>query len=257
MCFFFKPAASPQDLVTAVLWWLGHPLKLTMFPALALMVPEVLVRPWIPNMLGSIVLDWANNFNYTFIFLFGYAITAADQSGMKEVLRRGRWLYIGIGLVLGISFSFSWYLDTLIPANLSTLLAMVKLIWKVAAEWTLVLGISSVVRELVTVQPRHLPLLSQMAMPFYLTHQQVLVAILSVSLGVPVLGSFPIILLLATLAVFILSFIITKLNPLRYWFGLTPAKGSFIPGSKLRGFIPTIVLVVLLVIVTCLQIFDL
>ena len=47
------------------------------------------------------------------------------------------------------------------------------------------------------------------------TFLQVLVAILSGALWVPYLGSFPITLLLATVATFILSLIITKMGPVR------------------------------------------
>ena len=68
-------------------------------------------------------------------------------------------------------------------------------------------------------------------MPFYLTHQQVpftariatslslsfqvLVAVLSAALWVPYLSTFPSTLLLATLATFLVSLLITKLGPIR------------------------------------------
>ena len=42
-------------------------------------------------------------------------------------------------------------------------------------EWLFVLGTYSVTRSLCTSGPRYLPLFSQAAMPFYLTHQQVLI----------------------------------------------------------------------------------
>ena len=95
---------------------------------------------------------------------------------------------------------------------------------------------------------RYLATLSQVAMPFYLTHQQVshklvlitittilaissylklihswpqpisqvLVALLSGALWVPYLSLFPTTLLLATLVTGTLAFTITKLGPLRY-----------------------------------------
>ena len=83
---------------------------------------------------------------------------------------------------------------------------------------------------------------------------QVLVAILSGALWVPYLGSFPITLLLATVATFILSLIITKIGPVRYvhifskvtyfryFFGLPTAKGSYLPGKICKGFLPCIIL---------------
>merc|ERR1719295_1271781 len=95
-----------------------------------------------------------------------------------------------------------------------------------------------------TSQYRHLPLLNQVAMPFYLTHQQVLVAILSGALGVPYLSTFPSTLLLATIATFLLSLLITKLGPIRYMFGLPPPKDSWMPGSACRGFLPCIFLAI-------------
>ena len=253
MCFFFRPAATPEELVTAVLWWLGHPVKLAFCPILAFVLPE-LVRPFIPNQLGTLVIDWPNNFNYIFIFLLGYAITAADQSGIKEVLKKGRWFYLGLGLIFCIPFSFSWYLETMISSDtVRTAFWLGTGVWRAAGEWTLVLGIYSVTREFVTVQYRHLPLLSQIAMPFYLTHQQVLVALLSASLGVPVLGSFPIMLLLATLVTATISFAIMKLGLLRYWFGLSPPKQSLLPETVLGEFLPLTVLLVVVVLVTSIQ----
>ena len=116
-------------------------------------------------------------------------------------------------------------------------------------------------RNAFTSQYRLLPLLNQVAMPFYLTHQQViikweffdriqssqvciiacpyashlviiitccrghiriviqhfqvLVAILSGALWVPYLSTFPSTLLLTTMVAFLISFLITKLGPVR------------------------------------------
>ena len=121
---------------------------------------------------------------------------------------------------------------------------------RAAGEWRIVLGIT---RDLVTMQYRHLPLLSQIAMPFYLTHQQVLVTVLSLSLGTPVLQSFPIVLIIATIVTSALSFLIVKLGPLRYWFGLPPPKDSLLPGKVIRGFLPLAILLVAVIIVYLLQ----
>ena len=43
--------------------------------------------------------DWANNFNYMFIFVFGYAITAAEEHGVKDSFERGRWFYLFAGCI--------------------------------------------------------------------------------------------------------------------------------------------------------------
>ena len=238
--------------MTGVLWWLGSPVKLLFCPIIALALPEI-VRPFTPNMLSTLVIDWANNFNYTFIFLFGYAITAADQAGMKEVIKKGRWFYLAFGLLVTVPYSFHWRIDSDIPEKYEALYWIAMGVLRAAGEWGMVLGITSVTRDLVTMQYRHLPLLSQIAMPFYLTHQQVLVTVLSLSLGTPVLQSFPIVLIIATIATAALSFLIVKLGPLRYWFGLPPPKNSLLPGKVIRGFLPLALLLVAVIIVYLLQ----
>ena len=249
MCFFFKPAASPEELVSAVLSWLGHPLKLALLPIIPLALSNVF---WIkaPNALGTLLWDWRNNFNYTFIFMFGYVITSADEAGMRNILKRGQWLYLILGLLLGVFYSITWLI---LPEELHPIFTFVAIIWSAAAEWNLVIGVYVLMRQLVTRQIPHISLLSQVAMPFYLTHQQILVALLSLSLLTPVLNSFPIMLILATIITTIISLLITKLNPLRYWFGLTPAKGSLLPGTTLGGFLPLSFLTIAVVLVYTIQ----
>ena len=45
------------------------------------------------------------------------------------------------------------------------------------SEWLFILGVYGVTRQLVTAPPPGLARLSELAMPFYLTHQQILVPI--------------------------------------------------------------------------------
>ena len=45
----------------------------------------------------SLVMDLCNDLKFIFIFVLGYGITAADEHGMEEVVRRGRWLYLAAG----------------------------------------------------------------------------------------------------------------------------------------------------------------
>ena len=54
---------------------------------------------------------------------------------------------------------------------------MFTLIFRGFAEWMFIIGVYGVTRELVTKPYTWLPPLSQLAMPFYLSHQQVLIII--------------------------------------------------------------------------------
>ena len=39
-------------------------------------------------------------FNFAFIFVFGFAIAAAEERGLKDYLQRGRWFYLVVGCIL-------------------------------------------------------------------------------------------------------------------------------------------------------------
>ena len=64
-----------------------------------------------------------------------------------------------------------------------------------------------------------------------------------------VLGSFPVLLTLSTAATLCVSWLITKSGSIRYLFGLQTKPHSFLPGSRLGGFSPLIVLILLYMIV--------
>ena len=107
-------------------------------------------------------------------------------------------------------------------------------------------------RELVTETHSWIPVLSELAMPFYLTHQQVLVPLAAGASWVPHLRTFPLVLLLATLATLALSWSITQAGPLRYFFGLPAKQQSRLPGKQLAGFLPLLIMAVLFVLAALL-----
>ena len=55
----------------------------------------------------NIIFDLCNDIKFIFIFVIGYGITAADEHGMKEVIRKGRWYYFVIGEDLFVLISIS------------------------------------------------------------------------------------------------------------------------------------------------------
>ena len=105
----------------------------------------------------------------------------------------------------------------------------------------LIIGLYGVTRELLTKNYSGLSVLSEVAMPFYLTHQQILVMIAAGASWVPHLRTFPVVLILSTAATLAVSWAITKAGPLRYFFGLN-TKSSILPGTALGGFAPNTVL---------------
>ena len=47
----------------------------------------------------SVFVDLCNDLNFLLVFLLGYAVAAADDEGMKEVIERGRWYNFIIGRI--------------------------------------------------------------------------------------------------------------------------------------------------------------
>ena len=58
------------------------------------------------------------------------------------------------------------------------------------SEWLFIIGVYGVLRELVTAPLPGLAKLSELAMPFYLTHTQIIVAIQTASSWVPYLSKW-------------------------------------------------------------------
>ena len=89
-----------------LMWWdltiepYIHVLLLISVPSVWIGVVEVSLRWWFPDEpdgFFSVFTDLCNDVKYIFIFLIGFGITAADDQGMKEVIRKGRWYYLCLG----------------------------------------------------------------------------------------------------------------------------------------------------------------
>ena len=186
--------------------------------------------------------------------IFGYVITATDDHGIKEILHKGRWMFFFIGIIFNVLCSLATIpdLQDQFPkeSNVFHLYLFLYGLIRGMSKWLLILGLYGVARGLFTSGHPWLDHLSTMAMPFYLIHQQILVAILSGVLWIPYLGSFPVTLLLVTLVTGVLAHLITKMNNFRYFFGLKPVSGSFLPGTQINGFFPVIFLAVLVPIMS-------
>ena len=58
------------------------------------------------------------------------------------------------------------------------------------AEWLFIIGVYGVFREIFTKTYSWIPVFSELAMPFYLTHQQLLIALVAAASWVPILSNF-------------------------------------------------------------------
>ena len=61
---------------------------------------EAFLRPFFPDgnlWFFSVFMDLCNDINYIIVFVIGFGITVADEHGMKEVIKKGRWYNLVIG----------------------------------------------------------------------------------------------------------------------------------------------------------------
>ena len=198
----------------------------------------------------SFLLDWCNNIHFISVYFLGYAITSGDSSVFADILKKCRWWY----LIIGTFFCLIIYVAVVLlgPSMLfvnfypEMTAHIVTCILRGAGEWMFILGLYAVSRSIFTRNFRILKTLREMAMPFYLLHQQVLIALVSGTLWIPYLGSFIVTIISSTIFTCALAFLIAKSpGPVRYFFGL-PSNHWLIPGETLNGFVPLIVLCVLL-----------
>lgn len=69
-------------------------------PSIWIGLAELALRNWFPDgrlWFFGVFTDLCNDVKFIFIFVIGYGMAAADEHGMKEVIRKGRWYNLVIG----------------------------------------------------------------------------------------------------------------------------------------------------------------
>lgn len=252
LCFFFIRTPTPEAFQNAAAFFLGGPIRLALVPSIVLAIIEVSLRQFFPDgqyWFFSVFLDLCNSLHFGFLLVVGFAMIAADGHGIKNSMERFAIVYFIIGnIILGIYVAAS--LDYFnVALNIKwTITVLLKGIARGFGEWIFMLGLISVLRKYIKVYPSWLSRLVEIAMPFYVMHQQILIPIAVGTLRHRVLHHFPFLLLFSTIASLLVSFAITKSGPFRYFFGLPTKPDSIIPGTRAKGLIPGILLTIIIII---------
>ena len=248
MCICFMPSSNPRQFTDAIKKLLLGSIRILAIPGTYLTVVELSLRWTFPDgkfHAFSFLFDWCNNFHFIGIFFLGYAITSGDETGFGDILRRGRWWYFISGSALLLAFVAltilgDFFLDSITKYVLTC-------IFRGYGEWMFLIGLYGLNRNIWTKNFTMIKTLREMAMPFYLLHQQILILLLIGTLRIPSLASFFVTIILSTLITCIVAFLIAKSpGPIRYFFGL-PSKNKIIPGEKLSGFGPFIALIAVII----------
>jgi len=250
--FFGYLAPNNEIFLNAVKFWLGHPLKLVLVPSVWIGLVELALRSNFPDgqlWFFGFLFDHCNNIKFIFIFVIGFGITAADDYCMRDIIKKGRWFYFIIGILNLFLYSSKFIYENSYPE-----LKLLFFFWRGFAEWIFIIGVYGVFREVFTKSYSWLSFLSELAMPFYLTHQQVLIPIAAGAswMNLGYIGSFSFVLTLSTIGTLLISWIITKSGSLRYFFGLSSVGDSWLPGKPLNGCIPVVVMSILFVVIALL-----
>ena len=239
---FGLTATTSEGFSKEMVRLLMDPIKLACKPALLISLTEITLRKFAEDKRAPalILSDWANHCNFIVLYFLGYAMMSQDDKGFLELLRKCRWWYLGIGFVVLYmyvaveAFGNEW--------SLSFYTYIMKCTFRGFGEWIFILGFYSVNRNIFTRNFQIIKVLREMAMPFYLTHMQILFVLVSGTFWVPYIGSFVPTVIMSTLCTAIISYLIFKSpNSIRYFFGLRSATRKF-PGDKISGFLPLLIL---------------
>jgi hypothetical protein len=253
--FLCRPATTPEAFVLSVTWFLGGPFKLALVPGILLGLFEVAhnLTPFfsiVRYRFLAAFFQFTTTFSYLMIFVLGYATAAADNF-IKQDSILWSWACFIFGMVLCSLFGVVSVLDTN-PLQYETGMGVIAGFCRGIGQWLFIIGLIAIARRNFTESKYWHPKLREMALPFYLVHQWVNNPVVAGLLWVPYLRSFPVVLVITSVLALGLAYLITKSGSLRYFFGLPPPKGSCLPGQKLRGFIPVIILVLIEVLVLVL-----
>ena len=253
----FRPVfVSPEVFVSSVKWLLGGPIKLALIPGILIGLVQTahdvffyvlyLLSPSAYSTQGfSRAFPF---FPYLAIFLLGYGTAAADKE-IRQDSRAWSWTCLVAGTFFCLAIGpVQYFFHLSVDAEHIDIFAILMSLMKRVGGWLFLAGSTALARKNITIPRDWHKKLRTMAMPFYLIHQQVIVPIAAGALWVPYLRTFPVMLILTLVPTIGLSYLITKSGSLRYFFGLPTPPGSWLPGQLLRGFLPLLVLSVLVVL---------
>ena len=252
--FLFKPALTPEEFVSAVKWYLGGPIRLALIPGIVIGVVET------AHLLYGGYFRSFPIFSYLAVFLMGYATAAADKE-IRQHSKVWAWSCLSVGTVLCSVFGVGMVIYGKDNENNEAFTSMIGMViygedtsknrfitgllggfTRGIGQWLFLIGSIALAREIITTPQDWHQKCRVMAMPFYLIHQQLLDAFAAGALWVPYLRTFPVMLIITSVLILIITYLITKSGSLRYFFGLPTPGGSWLPGKPLRGFVPVLVL---------------
>ncbi len=158
--------------------------------AVPIAVIEVALRAWFPNW-QDLIHDWANNFHYLTIFIYGYLLVADARFGRAIAHNKGLALGLGIlasaaYLVVGrfmdaVPYAAEEVVQNALRGEQQMMLVIagyvVQKSLRAFGEWCWLVAILGYGQQYLNKESKVLRYASEMAYPFYIWHQTVIVTI--------------------------------------------------------------------------------
>jgi len=148
------------------------------------------LRAWFPNW-QDLIHDWANNFHYLTIFIYGYLLVADARFGRAIVHNKG--LALGLGILASAAYlvvdrfmdAVPYAAEEVVQNALRGEQQMMLVIagyvvqksLRAFGEWCWLVAILGYGQQYLNKESKVLRYASEMAYPFYIWHQTVIVAI--------------------------------------------------------------------------------
>jgi fucose 4-O-acetylase-like acetyltransferase len=156
--------------------------------AVPLILIEIALR-WLFSGFQSFITDWANVFHYFLLFIFGFLIYS--NSLLIDAIARNKTKALLVAIPFSIGFivlipisdsAFTEYkanpsLQYLLNHPETVLFYILLMVCKVVAEWSWLIAMLGYARKFLSDKRTGIKGLSRIALPFYIFHQTIVIAI--------------------------------------------------------------------------------
>jgi surface polysaccharide O-acyltransferase-like enzyme len=172
--FAFLKSDRGRRVLDGLAALLGHPLTLLLIPFATIALGEWWLRPQFPTT-RIFFNDWANFVYYLQFFIYGFLIVSSERA--LKAIDRLRWITLAgaVGLT-AVSLYFDWtrrYPDLGGQAQIEALFG----IFGVLISWCWLLALMGLGRRYLNRTSPFLRYASEIAYPYYILHQTVILAI--------------------------------------------------------------------------------
>ena len=184
-------------------------------------------------------------------YILGFLITSFDSNIFRSIVHKPRWLHFICGFIMLQTYSLIYIMGDFWFNRVTKYFLLCFL--RGFGEWMFIIGFYAINRNIWTKSFQIIDTLRKMTMPFYLLHQQILVALLSGTLWISYINSILVTIILSTVVNFMIARLLLKSSgAMRYCFGL-PIQPTIISGEKSWEFRQIFVLCVILMFEVILE----